>query len=225
MIHAPTVPTGSTARLLDALRARGLAMTDAASPRPDEESPTLILTPPVDWMALGVRMAPWRVARGARILVLSRLGAHPDAVAPGLQELWRLEEYARVSLIPTLTLRFGPLVAADSPFWRKLASTPKLGREANAVVMPLLEDDAVQVVARALGETRPAEGWFEITGPEARSLGEWSALAARGGARADAGDWEPALEELVEHRLAEAEVWQERFGLAAHSVTSWAERA
>ena len=130
-----------------------------------------------------------------------------------------------MSGIPTLTLRFAPLVAAESPFWRKLASAPKLGREANTVVMPVLEEDAIQVFARVLGETRPAEGWYEITGPEARSLGEWSALAARGGARADAGDWEPPLEEMLEHRLAETEVWQERFGLAAHSVTSWAERA
>lgn len=225
MIHAPAAPSGSTARLLEALRGRGVAMTDAASPRPEEDGPTLLLTTPVDWMALGVRMAPWRVARGARIVVLSRLGAHPDAVAPGLQDLWRLEEYARVSLIPTLTLRFGPLVAAESPFWRKLASAPKLGREVNAVVMPLLEDDALQVLARAVAETRPSEGWFEITGPDARSLGEWSALAGRGGARADAGEWEPPLEELVEHRLAETEAWQERFGLAAHSVAAWAERS
>lgn len=222
MIHAPGAPAGSAARLLDALRARGIETTDAESPR-NEEHPTLLLTTPVDWMALGVRMAPWRVARGARIVVLSRLGAHPDAVAPGLRDLWRLEEYARVSMIPTLTLRFGPLAGAESPFWKKLASAPKFGREANTVVMPVLEEDAVQVLARALGETRPAEGWYEITGPDARSLGEWSALAARG-AGGDAGEWEPPLEEMAEHRLAEADVWQERFGLAAHSVVAWAER-
>jgi hypothetical protein len=224
VIHAPRAPVGSTARLLDAVRARGLATTDAESPR-SEDRATLLLTTPVDWMALGVRMAPWRVARGARIVVLSRLGAHPDAVAPGLRDLWRLEEYARVSMIPTLTLRFGPLVGAESPFWRKLASAPKLGREASTVVMPVLEEDAVQVLARALGETRPAEGWFEVTGPEARSLAEWSALAAEGGARADDAEWEPPLEELLEHRLGEADVWQERFGLAAHSVSAWAKRS
>ena len=224
MIHAPGSAAGSTARLLDALRARGVTTTDAASPR-SEDRATLLLTTPVDWMALGVRMAPWRVARGARIVVLSRIGAHPDAAAPGLRDLWRLEEYARVSLIPTLTLRFAPLVAVESPFWKKLASAPKLGREANAVIMPVLEEDAVQVLARALAETKPAEGWFEITGPEARSLGEWSALAAGGGATNGGGEWEPDLEELVEHRLSEVEVWQERFGLRAHSVSSWAQRA
>lgn len=222
MIHAPGAPTGSTARLLEALRARGVATTDAESPR-SEDGATLLLTTPVDWMALGVRMAPWRVARGARIVVLSRLGAHPDAVSPGLRDLWRLEEYARVSMIPTLTLRFAPLVAADSPFWKKLASQPKLGREASAVIMPVLEEDAVQLLARALAETRPAEGWFEITGPEARSLGEWSALAARGGSPGDV-EWEPALEEMLEHRLAETEVWEQRFGLRAHSVSAWADR-
>jgi len=223
VIHAPGAATGANVRLLDALRARGVTTTDAESPG-TADGATLILWTPVDWMQLGVRMAPWRVARGARLVVLSRVGAHPDAVAPGLRDLWRLEEYARVSLVPTLTLRFAPLVATESPFWKKLGTRPKLGHEGNTVVMPVLEDDAVQVLARALAESRPAEGWFEITGPEARSLDEWTEIASAGGV-ADAGEWEPPLEELVEHRLSEAEVWQTRFALRAHPVSEWAARA
>ncbi len=222
MIHAPAGVRGAAARLLDAMRARGIAFLTDDAPVP-EDGATLVLTTPVDWMALGVRMAPWRVARGARILVLSRVGAHPDATAQGLRDLWRLEEYARVSLVPTLTLRFAPLVGKESPFWRKLASRPPLARHADAVVMPVLEDDAIEVLARALAEKRPAEGWFEIVGPEARSLAEWSALAAASGA-GEAAEWEPDLEELAEHRLSEVGLWQERFGLRAHPVAAWADR-
>lgn len=223
MIHAPGAATGANARLLDALRARGVAIVDAETPG-TADGATLLLWTPVDWMQLGVRMAPWRVARGARLVVLSRLGAHPDAAAQGLRDLWRLEEYARVSLVPTLTLRFAPLVAKDAPFWKKVGSRPKLGREGNTVVMPVLEEDAVQVLARALAETRPAEGWFEITGPEALSLDEWGEIAARR-PPPGAGEWEPPLEELIEHRLAESDVWQTRFALRAHPVSEWAERA
>ena len=220
MIHAPGTASGATARLLDALRSRGLEISAAESPG-TVDGPTLLLTTPVDWMQLGVRMAPWRVARGARIVVLSRVGAHPDAVAPGLRDLWRLEEYARVSLIPTLTLRFAPLVGNETPFWKKLAASPRLGPEGDTVVMPVLEEDAIEVLARALREPRPSEGWFEVTGPEARSLSEWVAVAARGGGAGEM-EWEPPLEEMLEHRLAEAEIWQSRFGLRAHSVTQWA---
>lgn len=223
MIHAPGGATGANARLLAALRARGLAIADTESPG-NADGATLLLWTPVDWMQLGVRMAPWRVARGARLIVLSRLGAHPDAIAPGLRDLWRLEEYARVSLVPTMALRFAPLVGKESPFWKKLGGRPKLGRAGNTVLMPVLEDDAVQVLARALTESRPAEGWFEITGPEALSLDEWGEIATRNGAL-DAGEWEPPIEELTEHRLSESEIWQTRFGLRAHPVSEWAHRA
>jgi len=223
MIHAPGAVEGAMARLLPALAARGLEIAD--TPAPDfSGGSTLLVSTPVDWMKLGVWFAPWRVARGARIVVVSRVGAHPDARAAGLQDLWRLEEYARVSLVPTLTLRLGPLVSAASPFWTRLAGRPKLGDASRAVVMPLLEEDAVIALERVLRETQPAEGCFEVVGTDARSLAEWSELAAAGGvaAPADGGTWEPPIEELVEHRLCEPEHWQERFGVTARSVIRWA---
>lgn len=223
MIHAPGRAAGAVARLVPALQARGLAITDAESPDLDGGS-TLLISTPVDWMRLGVWLAPWRVARGARLIVISRMGAHPDARAAGLRDLWRLEEHARVSLIPTLTLRLGPLVSKESPFWTRLAAHPRLGDEARRLVMPVLEEDALTAMERALREAHPAEGWFEVVGPDARSLGEWAEIAAaRGPAEPDpAGAWEPDLEELAEHRLCEPEIWQERFDVRARSVIDWA---
>jgi hypothetical protein len=223
MIHAPGAAHGAMARLVPALKARGLAITDAESPDL-EGGATLLISTPVDWMRLGVWLAPWRVARGARIVVVSRVGAHPDARAAGLRDLWRLEEYARVSLIPTLTLRLAPLVSKQSPFWTQLAANPRLGAEARQLVMPVLEEDALGALERALREERPAEEWFEVVGPDARSLEEWAAIASRGGTpgTAVAGAWEPEIEELAEHRLCEPELWQERFAVRARSVIQWA---
>ncbi len=227
MIHAPGLgneaATGAPARMIAALRARGLEIHD--SPEPARDGPvTLLISTPVDWMRLGVRFAPWLVRRGARVVVLSRIGAHPDARAPGLRDLWRLEEYARVSLVPTLVLRFGPLVARESPFWMRLRSRPRLGPEGRHPVMPVLEEDAVTALERALREERPGEGWFEVVGPEARSLAEWAEIAAPSGPGAPegAGGWEPPVEELTEHRLSEPEPWQERFAIPAQRVTAWA---
>jgi len=223
VIHAPAMGSGGAARLIETLRASGVGIEETPQPVLGEPS-TLVLTTPVNWMKLGVWMAPWRVARGARLVVLSRIGAHPDARAQELRDLWQLEEYARVSAIPALTLRFAPLVAGESPFWTRLRSRPRLREEGRTVVMPVLEEDALAVLERALGEARPSEDWYEIVGPEARSIDEWIELAvARGGAAAEgAGAWEPPLEELTEHRLCEPQIWQERFGMAAHSVTRWA---
>lgn len=224
MIHLAAPAQGALARLLPALAARGLAPGD--DPAPDfEGGSTLLISTPVDWMKLGVRFAPWRVARGARVVVVSRVGAHPDAQAAGLQDLWRLEEYARVSLVPTLTLRLAPLVSRESPFWTTLAGRPKLGPEGRALVMPVLEEDALSALERALREPEPSEGWYEVVGPEARSLEEWSELAAggrTGGGTAAAPAWEPDREELLEHRLSEPALWQERFGVRARSVVKWA---
>ena len=49
-------------------------------------------------------------APGARVLVLSLLGAHPDARAKRLKALWELEELVRGTAIPNMTLRLAPLV-------------------------------------------------------------------------------------------------------------------
>lgn len=223
MIHAPSMGTGGAARLMRQLRERGLEVQD--TPQPDLREPsTLVLTTPVHWMKLGVWMAPWRVARGARLLVLSRIGAHPDAKAQELRDLWQLEEYARVSLIPAVTLRFAPLVAEESPFWMRLRSRPRLREEGRSVLMPVLESDALAVLERVLRETKPSEDWFEIVGPEARSLDEWIEMAASRGVATgeEAGAWEPPLEELTEHRLCEPQIWQDHFGMKAQSVSRWA---
>lgn len=221
MIHVlgpmdPPVP-----RLLEALRARGHEVTDAPSPEPGSGA-TLVLSSPVDWMRLGVGFARWQVARGVRLLVLSRMGAHPDAKVESLRELWRVEEYARVSLLPTLTLRLAPLVSKESPFWRRLASRPRLGRAANHRVMPVLEGDAIEAIHMALGDPGPWEGWYDLAGPEAYSLEEWMGLAARSGDAAAEAPWEPALEELAEHRLAESRIWQARYRVKATPVSTWA---
>ena len=223
MIHAPGVAQGAMARLVPALKARGLEISADESPDLEGGS-TLLMTTPVDWMRLGVWLAPWRVARGARLIVVSRIGAHPDAKAASLQDLWRLEEYARVSLIPTLTFRLAPLVSKQSPFWMRLAARPKFGPEARQLVMPVLEEDAVTALERALREERPSEDWYEVVGRDARSLEEWAGIASTGAAAAPDATvpWEPEIEELAEHRLAEPEIWQERFGIRARSVIDWA---
>ena len=100
MIHAPCAPAGATPRIMEALTRRGLEWSSADSPG-REHGATLLLWTPVDWMRLGVWLGLWRAARGARLVVLSRVGAHPDARAASLRDLWRLEEHARVCLIPT----------------------------------------------------------------------------------------------------------------------------
>lgn len=226
MIHAPCAHAGATSRILEGLTRRGLELSNGDSPG-REQGATLLLWTPVDWMRLGVWLGLWRAARGARLVVLSRVGSHPDARARSLRDLWQLEEHARVSLIPTLVLRLGPLVGEQSPFWLQLGSRPRLRAEGRSVVMPVLEEDALAAVECALREPHPAEGWYEIIGPDARALDEWAEIAGGlgGSPTAVAGTWEPALDELVEHRLSEPEIWQERFGVAARSVVEWARKA
>jgi len=226
MIHVPGGFEPPVPRLIESLKAKGHEISDSESPNP-EAGETLVLAQPVDWMRLGVWFGSWHVARAARILVLSRIGAHPDARAESLRELWRLEEYARVSLIPTLVMRLAPLVGESSPFWSRLRSRPRLGALGSALVMPVLEQDVVEVLHAALTGTGTWEGWFDVAGPEARTLSEWSELAGAtaGNApgRAAGGEWEPPLEELSEHRLSEPDLWQARYGLKAGEVGTWAE--
>jgi uncharacterized protein YbjT (DUF2867 family) len=162
---------------------------------------------------------------GTRLLVLSRVGAHPDARARALRRLWALEERARATGLPHLTLRLGPLVGPRSPLWLELATRPRLPRGGRQILNPVCEDDVVETLERALDGRAAWEGWYEVAGPEAMTLAELAALAAEwpedpsAGARAA---WEPPLEELAEHRLCEAGPWLEHFGIAAHPL---AERA
>lgn len=158
-----------------------------------------------------------------RILVLSRLGAHPDARHRGLQRLWRLEESARAIAAPVLTLRFAPLVGRGSPLWFRLRSRPSLPAPlARRLVQPVAEDDALETLVRALSGRVRWESWWEVAGEQAFALGELIALAVASGPLLNPGTgaWEPALEELSEHRLAESEPWARHFGLAPTPVAT-----
>jgi uncharacterized protein YbjT (DUF2867 family) len=218
VIHVFGAPDPPAPRLVQRLRASAPAAAagaEAAGPA------TLVLgATPMDALALGVLVGGWRKAHGARLLVLSALGAHPDARSPRLRALWELEEQARAFALPVLVLRLAPLVGPDSPLWRKLASGPRLPRGGRALLQPVLEDDVMLALERALDDDAPWSGWFEVAGPEVLSLAELTTLAraARGAERTGAA-WEPPLAELEEHRLAEPEPWAARFGVTPRRVT------
>jgi len=152
------------------------------------------------------------------VLVLSRLGTHPDARTPALQRLWRLEEHVRGGGAPTLTLRFAPLVGPGSPLWNRLRTRPSLPRGGRQLLNPVAEADAVETLERALAGRAAWPGWFEVAGPEVWSLAELRELASAAGRGADAGAWEPPLDELAEHRLAEAGPWLEHFAMNATPI-------
>src|SRR5439155_670227 len=71
---------------------RAIVGQGGAVPRRDS---TLVLSSggAPDLAALGVLLGAWREAPGARVLVLSGLGAHPDARAARLRCLRELEEH------------------------------------------------------------------------------------------------------------------------------------
>lgn len=159
----------------------------------------------------------------ARLLVLSALGAHPDARAPRLKALWDLEEQARGTGRPVLTLRLGPIVGPQSPLWLRLRSRPRLPEPDHTLLNPVVESDVIQTLERALGDQAAWEGWYEVAGAEAITLGELASLAARSPRLPDdSGAWEPPHGELREHRLAEPGPWTAHFGIAPSEVTSQA---
>jgi len=206
-------------RLLAALPARGgpRAVSPAALPAGGESVTLALSTGPfvLDLAALAAR-----IARPFRILVLSRLGAHPDARAESLRRLWRIEEHARRIGAPVLTLRFAPLLAADAPLWSRLRRRPALPRGGRAVVQPALEADAVETLLRALDGRAAWSGWYEVAGAEPRSLAELRDLADAAGPAPDRGAWEPPLAEMAEHRLAEPGPWTAWCGVAPRGVAS-----
>ena len=167
-------------------------------------------------------------ARGARVLVLGRLGTHPDARASGLQQLWAIEEAARASHAPALVLRFGPVLGPQEPLWRALAHARRLPRGGTKLVQPVLESDAVETLRQALAGEAAWEGWYEVAGPEPWTLAELATLARATGT-ASGGAWEPPLEEIEEHRLAEAGPWCAHFGITprplAEAVRTWSRAA
>lgn len=226
MIHVFGSPDPPVPRLMAALRRRGFAAgtngaVDAAGADGDE-SATLVLGPGVelDELALGVLLGAWRRARRARVLVLSLIGAHPDARAPRLAGLWRLEEWARATALPVLTLRLAPLVGPESPLWLRLRSRPRLPAVGRRPLNPVDERDALETLVRALDGRARWQGWYEVAGPEAVTLAELAELAHTAGRAGTDGAWEPPLAELAEHRLSECEPWARHFGIAPAAVTA-----
>ncbi|HEY3216448.1 MAG TPA: hypothetical protein VGK93_08140 [Candidatus Eisenbacteria bacterium] len=217
MIHTvgqwdPPIP-----RLIGALAAGGHPVSAEAAPT--AAGAILVLgsgTPPP---GLDDRLGRWRVA-GGRILVLSALGVHPDARAPRLRRLWQLEERARETGAPLLTLRLGPLVGPRSPLWLRLRSAPRLPHAGRALLNPLAEADAIETLKRAAQGHAEWRGWYELAGREVWSLAELGELALRAGPRLPRGSgaWEPPLAELDEHRLAEPDRWLSHFQLEARPL-------
>ena len=219
MIHAYGVPDPPVPRLLEALAARGHETHRPSAPRRDS---TLVLAAggAPDPAALGVLLGAWRSAPGARVLVLSRLGAHPDARAAQLRWLWMLEEHARASGLPVLTLRLAPLIGPRSPLWLRLKRAPRLPGSGRKLLNPVAEVDVVETLDRALRGAAKWEGWFEVAGPDVMSLAEIATLAREAGPApgGDAGAWEPPWREMSEQRLSEAEPWLSHFSMRVRPV-------
>ena len=229
MIVTPGVLDAPADRLLAALVTRGETVVDAAAVPAGTEPVTLVVASGAfvfDFAGLVRAVAP----RPFRVLILSRLGVHPDARADSLRRLWRMEEHVRGGGAPTLTLRFAPLVGPDSPLWRLLRGGPALPRGGRQLVNPVAESDAVETLARALGLGQPVLGeaafddWYEVAGPDALSLAELRELAIHSGGARQGGAWEPALDEIAEHRLAECEPWASRFAITPARIAQEAAR-
>jgi len=219
-------PIGNpAARLLALLTARGHQMVKGPEALPPGEEPVVLAIsdgPSVfDYLTAVQQLG----SHPFRTLMLSRLGAHPDARAASLQRLWRLEEHVRAGNAPVLTLRFAPLVGAETPLWRRLRSRPALPNGGRKLLNPVAERDAIETLDRAFDGRARWEGWYEVAGPEAVTLAELRDLATRtpiSGPPADAGEWEPALEEMMEHRLAESQPWASHFGIVPTPLGAWA---
>jgi hypothetical protein len=219
VIHAYGNPDPPVPRLLAALEARGFAAGPAAGA---PGGATLVLGPGValDELALGVLLGGWRRASDARVLVLSLIGAHPDARAPRLKQLWQIEEWARATALPVLTLRLAPLLGRESPLWLRLRSRPRLPKSASRPLNPVDEADVIETLVRALSGRAAWEGWYEVAGPEALTLAELAELARGAGPSHSRGEWEPPLAELEEHRLSESGPWARHFDLEPGAVTA-----
>ena len=222
MIVVQGGPLGEpAARLLAAVAARGVAVHSDASTLPADGPPVTLAVsdgPFVFNLLAAVRSLE---GRRFRLLVLSRLGAHPDARAASLQRLWRLEEHVRGGGAPTLTLRVAPLVGPETPLWRKLRSRPALPRGGRKLLNPVHEGDAVETLVRALSGQAAWEGWFEVASGTPISLAEMRDLAAATPGPTSGGAWEPPLEAMEEHRIAESEPWASHFGITPTPLAAW----
>ena len=216
---APPRPGSAGDRLLQALARRGHAVGGATAPA---AGATLFVCPAPEEPAPDLRA--WRAAHAQagepRLLLVTRLGTHPDALQPRLRECWTLEEDARRAGLPLLVLRLGPLLGPDSPLWRRLRSDPALPRGGTKLLNPVAESDVVETLERALAGRADWSGWWEVAGPGTWSLAELAPLARGAGPALPAGSgaWEPPLAELEEHRLAEAGPWLEHFGMSVRPL-------
>jgi uncharacterized protein YbjT (DUF2867 family) len=213
MIVIPGPLDAPAGRLLAALVERGLPAPVSPDALPPGEAPVTlaISSGPFLFDFAGLVAA---VGRPFRVLLLSRLGAHPDAQAASLKRLWRLEEHVRGGGAPTLTLRFAPLLGPRTPLWNHLRSRPALPGGGRQLLNPVLESDAVETLVRALDGRAAWEGWDEVAGPEVWSLAELRELAAEAGPAPEGGAWEPSPDEMAEHWLADPQPWCSHFGIA-----------
>jgi len=204
-------------RLLAALASHGLTapVTPEALPPGDGPVTLAISAGPFVFDFAGFVAA---VGRPFRVLMLSRLGAGPEAKAPALRRLWRLEEHVRGGGAPTLTLRFAPLLGLGSPLWNHLRTRPMLPRGGRQRLNPVLESDAVETLVRALDGRAAWQGCHEVAGPEVWSLAELRDLALGTGPALRPRAWEPSLEEMAEHRPANCGPWSAHFGIAPRRI-------
>lgn len=221
MIVTPGPLDGAAERLLRALAAEGrpVAWDPQALPA-GEGDVTLVVSDGAyvfDFAGVVRTLAPRRF----RVLVLSRLGAHPDARAATLQRLWRLEEHVRASNAPVLTLRLAPLVGPASPLWRMLQTRPALPNGGRKLLNPVAEADVLATLRHALDGRAAWRDWYELAGPDVVSLAELRDLACASPRTAGEAAWEPALEEIAEHRLAECEPWAGTFGVTPTPLAAW----
>lgn len=206
-------------RLMRALVHRGHVAGDAMA---SAAGATLFVCPAPDEPAPDLRA--WRTAHAQitapRLLLVTRLGTHPDAVHQRLRECWALEEEARGAGLPLLVMRLGPLVGPQSPLWSRLRSASSLPRGGAKLLNPVAESDVVETLDRALCGRAEWSGWYEVAGPKVWSLAELSAMARESGPALPAGSgaWEPPLDELEEHRLAEAGPWLDHFGMTVRPL-------
>ena len=156
-----------------------------------------------------------------RWLVMSWIGAHPDAGDPLLAALWGLEEAARATGLPTLVLRLAPLISRHAPLLSLLAQRPALdARLARALIQPVLEADVVAGIARFLTGAGLWNDWYKACGPDAISVGELAQFAQAGqfGQVAALPAWEPSPAVLRAQGLSEQDAWTRATGLAPRSV-------
>src|SRR5207249_3381857 len=95
--------------------------------------------------------------------------------------LWSVEEAARSTGLPVLTLRLAPLLGPQSPLWLRLRSRPRLPRSGRMLLNPVAECDVLATLERALSGSVGWVGWFEVSGPETVSLSELAGMAQRAG--------------------------------------------